>query len=92
MKKWNKPELLSLGVENTFEGVFDCGATTYKTAKNEHYCHRDNLWHRNNCTSLQQGHFQSGSNCPTGGNHEWAGQAHKSNCCCGTKDIAPGQS
>ena len=67
MKKWNKPELLSLGVENTFEGVCDCGATTYKTAKNEHYCHRDNLWHRNNCTSLQQGHFQSGSNCPTGG-------------------------
>lgn len=82
MKKWNNPELVMLGVENTKEGVCDCGATTYRTPNNEHFCHRDNLWHRNNCTSLNQGHYQSGSKCPTGGNHEWAGEAHKSNCCC----------
>lgn len=88
MKKWETPELSVLGIEKT-KTTCECGATTYRTAANEHYCHRDNVWHRNNCSSLNQGHFQSGSNCPTGGNHEWAGAAHKSNCCCGTKATEP---
>lgn len=34
MKKWNNPELLSLGVENTFEDMSTFGSD--KT----HYCHK----------------------------------------------------
>ena len=83
MKKWENPELSFLGIEKTREGVCDCGATTYRAPNNQHYCHRDNLWHRNNCMSLQQGHFQSGSNC--NGDHSfWGGKPHESNCCCAT--------
>ena len=44
------------------------------------------MWHRNNCMSLQQGHDQS-AKCPSDGNHEWAGSAHKSKCCCGNFDT-----
>lgn len=80
-KNWINPELKSMVVSNT-NTTCDCGATTYRTAKNEHYCHRDNLWHQNNCMSLHQGHDQS-AKCPTGGSHEWSGTAHKSSCCCG---------
>ena len=81
MKRWQKPELSFIGIEKTNDEC-DCGATLYKTSKNEHYCHREKLWHQNNCMSLHQGHVQS-AKCPTGGNHEWAGQPHKSKCCCG---------
>lgn len=88
MKRWQKPELSFIGIEKTNDGC-DCGATLYKTSKNEHYCHREKLWHQNNCMSLHQGHVQS-AKCPTGGNHEWAGQPHKSKCCCG--EGTPGQS
>ncbi len=94
MKKWNNPELLSLGVENTFEGACDCGAALYGddtstdySIKNMHFCHNfsetGGTWHRNNCTSIKdENHVQSGSRCPSGGSHEWAGQSHNSNCCC----------
>lgn len=83
MKKWENPQLSLLGIEKTKSLYCPICNTTKDAVKNEHYCHRDNLWHRNNCTSLGEGHFQSGSRCPSGGNHEWAGQSHKSNCCCG---------
>ena len=45
MKKWNNPELLSLGVESTFDGDCTCGvvgsiveASTFKAKKNP--CHK----------------------------------------------------
>lgn len=84
-KKWIKPEFGSAKLYET-RTECDCGATLFKTPSNEHYCHRENLWHRNNCMSLQQGHDQS-AKCPTDGNHEWAGQAHKSKCCCGNFTV-----
>lgn len=83
-KNWSNPDVSSLSLNET-KAECDCGATLYKTAQNEHYCHRDKVWHRNNCMSLQQGHDQS-AKCPSGGNHEWAGSAHKSKCCCGNFD------
>ena len=98
MKKWENPRLSLLGIEKTKTNeLCNCGATLYSTEystdKNQHYCHRDGIWHRNNCPSLNQGHFQSGSRCPSGGNHEWAGQSHKSNCCCaGWEDTGGGLS
>ena len=94
MKKWENPQLSVLGIEKTNQQFCMCGATRDKTDKNQHYCHYDNLWHQNNCTSLKEGHFQSGSNCPTGGDHEWKGESHKSNCCCAgrTSGDTPGLS
>ena len=83
MKQWNKPKLYSLGIENTFEGVCDCGATLYATKENQHYCHKTGDWHRNNCASLGNGHDQS-AKCPDNGGHEWNGESHKSKCCCGS--------
>ena len=83
MKKWENPQLSLLGIEKTNHQFCMCGATKDKTEKNQHYCHRDGIWHQNNCMSLHQGHDQS-AKCPSGGNHEWAGQSHKSSCCCGT--------
>ena len=85
MKQWIKPEIKNLSLNET-KTQCDCGATLYKTSKNEHYCHRDKVWHQNNCMSLQQGHIQS-DKCPNDGNHEWAGEPHKSNCCCGSYDT-----
>ena len=88
MKKWENPQLSLLGIEKTKSAVCPiCNGTTFKQPSdnnhgNQHYCHRDGVWHQNNCTSLNVGHFQSGSNCPNGGYHEWKGESHKSNCCC----------
>ena len=41
MKEWNNPELLSLGVENTFEGDYDTDPTKNPdNSQNEaHWCH-----------------------------------------------------
>ena len=85
MKKWENPELSFWGIERTKSLLCPICNVTKETTdiKNMHYCHKEDTWHRNNCTSLNTGHHQSGSNCPSGGNHEWSGQAHKSNCCCG---------
>ena len=56
MKKWNKPELLSLWVENTF---IECTCDTSIIADldnngNEHYCHYDGETYQNNCSSLNE--------------------------------------
>lgn len=86
MKKWNNPELLSLGVENTFTQC-TCDATTIAKDpdKNVHYCHYDGKTHQNNCPSLKEGHKQS-DKCPDGGNH-WS-YPHVSACCCGQRSVA----
>ena len=81
MKKWENPQLSVLGIEKTNQQFCMCGATKDKTEKNQHYCHYDEKWHQNNCSSLKEGHQQ---NDPCSGDHEWAGEAHKSKCCCGT--------
>ena len=82
MKEWNKPQLLSLGVENTFE-VCDCGASLYKKdddePKNKNYCHRDGIWHKNNCASI--GHDQN-NGCNGTEICDWSNDPHKSKCCC----------
>lgn len=85
MKEWNKPELLSLGVENTFE------AEEIKNDHNatNHYCHKGGV-----ITSCQKDQ----SNHSNGGNklHTWSGNdcdihtvGGNSACCCYT---GPGQS
>ena len=89
MKKWENPQLSLLGIEKTKSLYCPICNTTKDAVKNEHYCHRDGVWHRNNCMSLQQGHDQS-AKCPNDGNHEWAGEAHKSKCCCKGRVDAPG--
>lgn len=45
MKKWNKPELLSLGVENTFDGCFDSTTFGNEGSAAAHYCHKTNSIH-----------------------------------------------
>lgn len=44
MKKWNKPQLLSLGVENTFTGDCDCSIGGFGSdsvgAYAKHPCHK----------------------------------------------------
>ena len=88
MREWKKPNITGVKLDRT-EAV-ECGCITNDPTtfakdpnKNQHFCHRDNMWHQNNCMSLHAGHDQS-AKCPTGGNHEWAGQSHKSKCCCGS--------
>ena len=58
MKKWNNPELLSLGVENTFE------QDVFAQDKNHHPCHK------NGASEQHSGHhngkgFKANVTCPT---------------------------
>ena len=47
MKKWNNPELMVLGVENTFtDGDFDFFASW-----GGHTCHRESKFHNGNCST-----------------------------------------
>ena len=76
MKEWNNPELLSLGVENTFEEELDPQAKP----ENTHWCHAANNgaggWHETDkCT-----HNHGGGACKDP-SHQWS-EAHKSSCCC----------
>ena len=50
MKKWNKPELLTLGVENTFEENCDCSVVGSTDGVNPahipgigHHCHANGI-------------------------------------------------
>ena len=90
MKKWNNPELLSLGVENTFEDSCSCGAQLFKSEEgdsdnngNQHYCHVDKIAHANNCVSWQNSDHRKDEQCS--GPH-WS-YAHVSKCCCGQKAL-----
>ena len=88
MKKWNNPELLSLGVENTFEGDCTCsvvgtidGSTTFKAEK--HPCHKTgNGWHNgsgnHNNGVEQNGHIPS-VGCTNEGHYDNDGNIM---CCC----------
>ena len=74
MKEWNKPELLSLGIENTF--------TDEETISNggnggQHYCHASGtpVLHGNGC-----GHSHAG-NCDLEEHEKW-NTAHHASCCC----------
>lgn len=84
MKKWNKPELLSLGVENTFDVDCTCGVTsstndwdTFDSKK--HPCHKTgNGLHNNNGNHgagvSQNGHVDTSEACLA---HDY--------CCCYVK-------
>ena len=93
MKKWNKPELLSLGVENSSNNC-TC-VTKYNNGKpnkeNLNYCHSLGEWHENNCASI--GHHMN-NGCKGTPECTWPGESHKSKCCCSTSigTDAPGQS
>ena len=95
MKKWNNPELLSLGVENTFsdttENCFQ-ELTTFKNGQNTilHWCHAANNgngdWVDNtSCTHPRSNHH----NNPDQPEHDWAGNPKISKCCCGKKQTVP---
>ena len=92
MKKWINPELLSLGVENTFE---DCGcdATTFKTGEDNtsHYCHDDGKYHGNGC---KKPHYMNNGCKGIIDQCAWYGpdgDVSKSKCCCLTRS-SQGQS
>ena len=79
MKKWNNPELLSLGVENTFEEL-DTQAANKPI--NVHYCHNKNAdgsdigWHPNDtCNNSKDNGCKGTDLC------NWKGEPHKSKCC-----------
>lgn len=74
MKEWSKPQLFSLGVENTFEDV-----EPYAPRIHNGYCHAED-WQ---CTGLvndhsadgHKGHTYTGEACPEHGPGNEA-------CCC----------
>ena len=88
MKKWNNPELLSLGVENTFDDCF--GATVFAPGQNNgtHYCHKTKGDHNppDNGKPDGQGisHTRSGY-CKT----HWDKTSEYSKCCCAPASIGP---
>lgn len=74
MKEWSKPELLSLGVKNTFENEGEVSA-----GDNIHYCHEAGTYHlTTECNHPRNNHHQT-SDHPE---HNWDGLAHVSKCCC----------
>ena len=84
MKEWNKPQLASLGVENTFDVDCTCDATTFAKDpdKNTHYCHVKGEAHANNCPSWKDEVHYINDPCP--GTQHW-GASHDSKCCCGAR-------
>ncbi len=93
MKEWNKPELLSLGVENTFTNCTcsELFEDKEKDPKNFNYCHDLGEWHRNDCASI--GHHMN-NGCKGTPECTWP-ESHYSKCCCNPKSTspdAPGQS
>ena len=97
MKKWNKPELLSLGVENTFDVDCTCGvvgsigeASTFKPEK--HPCHKTGNGEHNMEGNHTQGVVQNGhilsSGCTVDAHKDKDGNPM---CCCyGTKPSGTG--
>ena len=80
MKEWNKPQLLSLGLENTFTDIETIGNGNGNgngnDSNNMHFCHGINNWHSTeDCT-----HNHGGGSCKDP-SHKWS-EAHKSSCCC----------
>lgn len=74
MKEWNKPQLLSLGVESTFESEEKCFGS--------HYCHRQGIVEDKDHNTPEPGNDYM--------QHKWTGaecEKH-SNCCCYTVQSA----
>ena len=85
MKKWNNPELLSLGVENTFS-----------QEKFHHPCHKvGNGSHSGNCTADGTGHpaIETGK-CLDHPNTAYTINGKSYSCCCSDNLVedAPGLS
>lgn len=79
MKKWNKPELLSLGVENTFTGEHEVDPLH---AFGKHYCHEKSEWHNGNC---ETGSGHTAINLGACVDHKTGTPNHPEySCCCYT--------
>lgn len=73
MKEWNNPQLLSLGIENTFESEEKCFGV--------HYCHRQGIFEDINHDTIVPGNDYL--------KHKWTGSECKehNNCCCYTTQV-----
>lgn len=81
MKKWNNPELMVLGVENTEDNCFDyAGAIASDNDNNIHFCHKLDEYHENHGNGNGDGHIRNGK-CPVENHPHWQGPGG-SNCCC----------
>ena len=81
MKEWNNPELLSLGVENTF----DCFDTSlFKPGENNgtHYCHQTGKDHNPPDNGKPEGDPPISHTRSTKCEVHWDHQAQYSKCCC----------
>lgn len=91
MKKWNKPELLTLGVENTFEDVQTMAKPNKPghTDATYHYCHNLDV-NLPTCQDEQKNHSASGNKEHTFTGVE-CGQHGNGNsaCCCYTAPNSP---
>ena len=81
MKEWNKPQLLSLGLESTFEdGVEDI------SDNNTHYCHAEGIWHStSDCKPGISDHYKN-NDCKGSDVCGWD-QKGNSKCCCNPRSI-----
>lgn len=87
MKEWNKPELLSLGVENTFDGNCTCSAVgsadDWSTLKaNKHPCHKTGNGEHNDSGNHTEGVEQNGHNLSVGCPDTTHYKNGKVICCC----------
>lgn len=73
MKEWNNPQLLSLGIENTFESEEKCFG--------DHYCHRQGIVEDITHDTIGAGNDYL--------KHKWTGSECKEhhNCCCYTTQV-----
>lgn len=73
MKEWNNPQLLSLGIENTFESE-EKGLVV-------HYCHRQGIFEDKKHDTIGAGNDYL--------KHKWTGSECKEhhNCCCYTTQV-----
>ena len=69
MKKWEKPQVFSLGLENTYEE-----STEFKA---QHYCHSAGGYHDVGCGPTHP--QNNGCNDPNKHPHN---EAQKAKCCC----------
>lgn len=76
MKEWNNPELLSLGVESTFEGTEPIASDS-----NMHYCHALGKAHSTSECKGSEHDFSNGCHLKDAEGHYWNGQ-WLSKCCC----------
>ena len=78
MKEWNNPQLLSLGVENTFT---EDEASPVDSESSWHYCHRLGYGVKNSQVTGSEHNPANGCHLKDAEGHEWNGMK-LSKCCC----------